>query len=309
MTDADVDGAHIRTLLLTFFFRQMPEIIERGYLYIAQPPLYKVKKGKQEQYLKDNKALEDYLTNLALEDASLYSNPSAPAIQGAALEHLVKSYRNGVAVIERLSRIYPSEVMEFFIELPALTVEDLSDRSKVEQWCKLLSAELVTRPGSATRYDVVVTEDLERHLFLPDVHIRHHGIDSSYRFDRDFFASNDYRKLVQVGEEVGSLLEVGAYIQRGERKHEITRFNEAMKWFMDIAKRGLNIQRYKGLGEMNPEQLWETTMDVNVRRMLKVTIEDAVAADQLFTCLMGDVVEPRREFIETNALAVANLDV
>lgn len=309
MTDADVDGAHIRTLLLTFFFRQMPEIIERGYLYIAQPPLYKVKKGKQEQYLKDNKALEDYLTNLALEDASLYSNPNAPAIQGPALEHLVKSYRNGIAVIERLSRIYPSEVMEFFIELPALTVEDLSDRSKVEQWCKLLSAELVTRPGSATRYDVVVTEDLERHLFLPDVHIRHHGIDSSYRFDRDFFSSNDYRKLVQVGEEVGSLLEVGAYIQRGERKHEITRFNEAMKWFMDIAKRGLNIQRYKGLGEMNPEQLWETTMDVNVRRMLKVTIEDAVAADQLFTCLMGDVVEPRREFIEQNALAVANLDV
>ncbi len=309
MTDADVDGAHIRTLLLTFFYRQMPELIERGYLYIAQPPLYKVKKGKQEQYLKDEKALEDFLTNMALEDAALYVNPLAPAITGASLETLVRDYRGAQAVVERLSRIYPAEVMEHFIELPTLSVEQLADKAAVATWSAQLNQRLETPAGAATSYEVVVAEDSERHLFLPEVHIRHHGVEQICRFDKDFFSSNDYRKIVSVGDDVRSLLEVGAYIQRGERKHEISRFREAMIWLMEQSKRGLGVQRYKGLGEMNPDQLWETTMDPNVRRMLKVTVEDAVAADQLFTCLMGDAVEPRREFIESNALAVANLDV
>ncbi len=310
MTDADVDGAHIRTLLLTFFYRQMIEMIERGFVYIAQPPLYKVKKGKQETYVKDDNALTDYLINLALDDAALHVNPNAPALPGSALEELVKDYRAAQAVAQRLNRLYPEEVLHSLLEFRALSVDDLSNRATVQSWCEELTTRLYVPAGARpTQYSAHVKEDPERHLFLPVISMRHHGVESLNVFDRDFFASGDYRKIVAIGDKVRSLLEVGAYVQRGERKLEVSSFKEALDWLMDQSKRGLSIQRYKGLGEMNPEQLWETTMDPNVRRMLKVTIEDAVAADQLFTCLMGDAVEPRREFIETNALAVANLDV
>lgn len=310
MTDADVDGAHIRTLLLTFFYRQMPEFIENGYVYIAQPPLYKVKKGKQETYLKDDPALEAYLTNLALNDTALYVNPDAPPIKGQGLAELVEDYREVEKLIDRLARLYPSEVMKNLIYLPELSAEALSDRSKVEVWCDaMLEAINQDKTAGAVRYEVTIKEDHERHIYYPEVNVIHHGLEHPYAFNHEFFGSNDYAKVISIGKRVTGLVEVGAYIQRGERKQMVSSFEQALEWLMKQSRKGLAVQRYKGLGEMNPEQLWETTMDPDSRRMLQVTIEDAVAADQLFTCLMGDHVEPRREFIENNALAVANLDV
>jgi DNA gyrase subunit B len=310
MTDADVDGAHIRTLLLTFFYRQMPELIENGYIYIAQPPLYKVKKGKQETYIKDDQALEEYLTNLALEDSKLYVNPEAPPLSGAALEKLVNQFREVKALIQRLSRLYPVEVLDELIYLPQLSADMLLQEDSVKQWCERLQDVLSRdKTAGAVRYEVTVKHDPERSIYLPLVNIIHHGLEHPHLLDHEFFGSNDYAKIVALGKELGGLLEVGAYIQRGERKQEVSSFEEALDWLMHQSRRGLNIQRYKGLGEMNPDQLWETTMDPASRRMLQVTIEDAVGADQLFTCLMGDQVEPRREFIESNALAVANLDI
>ncbi len=310
MTDADVDGAHIRTLLLTFFYRQMPELIENGYIYIAQPPLYKVKKGKQETYIKDDPALEEYLTNLALEDSKLFVNPDAPPMSGSALEGLVSQFRGVQNLIKRLSRLYPSEIMREMIYLPQLSLEMLKEQTKVNEWCDKLQEVLnKDKTAGAIRYEVTIQEDTERHIYLPNVNIIHHGLEHPHLLDHEFFGSNDYAKIVALGQEIIGLLEVGAYIQRGERTQEVSTFEEALNWLMHQSRRGLNIQRYKGLGEMNPDQLWETTMDPGTRRMLQVTIEDAVGADQLFTCLMGDQVEPRREFIESNALAVANLDV
>ncbi|NVJ51743.1 MAG: DNA topoisomerase (ATP-hydrolyzing) subunit B [Gammaproteobacteria bacterium] len=310
MTDADVDGAHIRTLLLTFFYRQMPELIENGYVYIAQPPLYKVKKGKQETYIKDDPALEAYLTNLALTDAALYVNSDAPPLQGAALEKLVSDYREVDRTITRLERLYPTAVMKNLIYLPELKASDLSQKEKVSVWCDaLLKAINKDTTAGAVRYEITIKEDNERHIFVPVVNVIHHGLEHPYTFDHDFFGSKDYQKVVSIGEHIAGLVEVGAYIQRKESKQDISTFEEALNWLMLQSRRGLSVQRYKGLGEMNPEQLWETTMDPDTRRMLQVTIEDAVGADQLFTCLMGDQVEPRREFIESNALSVANLDV
>lgn len=310
MTDADVDGSHIRTLLLTFFFRQMRELIERGHIYIAQPPLYKIAKGKQEQYLKDESAMTEFLTQAALEDASLYVNPNAPAIAGEALEKLVYEYRKVMATIERLSRLYPAEVLEQMIYLPAIRPEHLADQGRMQQWCDQMLARfsLDARAGSQ-KYTIEVREDTERHLFLPQVEITAHGISNVFPFNHDFFASGEYASIVSLGEKLESLIEEGAYAQRGERKQPIASFAEGLEWLMKESRKGYNIQRYKGLGEMNPEQLWETTMNPETRRMLRVTIQDAIAADQIFTCLMGDAVEPRRDFIETNALAVANLDV
>ena len=310
MTDADVDGSHIRTLLLTFFFRQMRELIERGHIYIAQPPLYKISKGKQEQYLKDEAAMTEFLTQAALEGASLHVNADAPPITGEALEGLVGQYRKVMATIERLSRLYPSEVLEKMIYMPSIRAEHLADQGHMQQWCDQLLARfsLDTRAGSQ-KYIITVREDSERHLFLPQVEIIAHGISSEYKFNHDFFQSGEYASIVALGEDLESLLEEGAYIQRGERKQPISNFAEALDWLMKESRKGYNIQRYKGLGEMNPEQLWETTMNPETRRMLRVTIQDAIAADHIFTSLMGDHVEPRRDFFETNALAVANLDV
>lgn len=310
MTDADVDGSHIRTLLLTFFFRQMRELIERGHIYIAQPPLYKIAKGKQEQYLKDEQAMTEFLTQAALEDASFHVNPNAPAIAGEALEKLVYEYRKVMSTIDRLSRLYPAEVLEQMIYLPAIRAEHLADQGHMQQWCDQMLARfaLDDRAGSQ-KYTIEVREDAERHLFLPQVNIIAHGITNTFPFNHDFFASGEYASIVSLGEKLESLIEEGAYIQRGERKQAVNSFAEGLEWLMKESRKGYNIQRYKGLGEMNPEQLWETTMNPETRRMLRVTIQDAIAADQIFTCLMGDAVEPRRDFIETNALAVANLDV
>ncbi|KGK85605.1 DNA gyrase subunit B [Stutzerimonas degradans] len=308
MTDADVDGSHIRTLLLTFFFRQLPELIERGYVYIAQPPLYKVKRGKQEQYIKDDEAMEEYLTQSALEDASLHVNESAPGLSGEALERLVNEYRSVMKTLQRLSRLYPQELTEHFIYLPRISVEQLADESAMQAWLELYADKLKGVERSGLSYSVSLREDKERHLWLPEVAITSHGLVSYVTFNRDFFASNDYRTVTALGEKLSSLLEEGAYVQRGERKKTVASFKDALDWLMTEGTRRHSVQRYKGLGEMNPEQLWETTMDPAVRRMLKVTIEDAIAADQIFNTLMGDAVEPRRDFIETNALAVSNLD-
>ncbi|MCQ4305836.1 DNA topoisomerase (ATP-hydrolyzing) subunit B [Stutzerimonas frequens] len=308
MTDADVDGSHIRTLLLTFFFRQLPELIERGYVYIAQPPLYKVKRGKQEQYIKDDEAMEEYLTQSALEDASLHVNDDAPGLAGEALERLVNDYRTVMKTLQRLSRLYPLELTEHFIYLPRVTLEQLADHSAMQSWLEQYSARLKGGERSGLVYNLSLREDKERHLWLPEVEISSHGLASYITFNRDFFGSNDYRTVTALGEKLNSLLEEGAYVQRGERKKPVASFKEALDWLMNEGTRRHSVQRYKGLGEMNPDQLWETTMDPNVRRMLKVTIEDAIAADQIFNTLMGDAVEPRREFIESNALAVSNLD-
>lgn len=308
MTDADVDGSHIRTLLLTFFFRQLPELVERGYIYIAQPPLYKVKRGKQEQYIKDDEAMEEYMTQSALEDASLHLDESAPAVSGVQLKALVNEFRSVMKTLKRLSRLYPEELTEHFVYLPEVTLEQLGDHAVMQAWLAQFQARLNSSQKSGLAYNASLREDKERNVWLPEVEITSHGLASYITFNRDFFGSNDYRTVVNIGAKLSSLLGEGAYVQRGERRKAIVEFKEGLDWLMNETTKRHTIQRYKGLGEMNPDQLWETTMDPTVRRMLKVTIEDAIAADQIFNTLMGDAVEPRRDFIESNALSVSNLD-
>ncbi len=311
MTDADVDGSHIRTLLLTFFFRQMRELVERGHIFIAQPPLYKISKGKQEQYLKDEDALTQFLTNAALDNTALHPSEHAPAIQGEQLELLVSDFRKAMRSVDRLARVYPQEVLQELVYLPALDHQELADESRVAAWTQQLGERLsnLSEASKTHRYKVSVAEDTEFHQFLPQLDIVAHGVPRRLRFSADFFEGPDYAVMCKVGEKLDSLLEESAYVSKGERKQSVKSFREALDWIMAESRKGYNVQRYKGLGEMNPEQLWETTMDPETRRMLQVTVEDAIAADQIFTCLMGDHVEPRRDFIESNALAVANLDV
>lgn len=308
MTDADVDGSHIRTLLLTFFFRQLPELIERGYIYIAQPPLYKVRRGRQEQYLKDDEAMDDYLTAAALENASLHVNTDAPGLSGVALEELVNQYRTVIKTLERLSRLYPNEITEHFIYLPRVEPEQLSDQAAMQQWLDALQARMDKVEKSGEVYTVGLRHDSERNYWLPEIQIKAHGLTNHILFNHDFYSSNDYRTITDLGNKLNSLLEEGAYVMRGERKQPVSTFKEALDWLLAEGSRRLVVQRYKGLGEMNPEQLWETTMDPSQRRMLQVTINDAIEADQIFNTLMGDHVEPRRAFIEDNALAASNLD-
>ncbi|MDT8893379.1 DNA topoisomerase (ATP-hydrolyzing) subunit B [Halomonas sp. I1] len=311
MTDADVDGSHIRTLLLTFFFRQMSQLIERGHVFIAQPPLYKIKRGKQESYLKDEQALTDYLTTTALDGARLHVNADAPGIEGEGLEGLVKQYRDVMNRIDRLSRVYPDMVLRKIVHAARLEGEEsLRDRVTMQNWIEYLQTEMdaIVSYEGGPRYTFRLEEDSERGLYLPAVTLAAHGVTSDYVWGVDFFTSADYRAITGLGETLDDLLEEGAYVARGERKKSVGSFYDALEWLMNEAQRGLSIQRYKGLGEMNPEQLWETTMDPNTRRMLRVSIEDAVAADMMFNTLMGDEVEPRRYFIERNAL-VANLDI
>ncbi|HET8705949.1 MAG TPA: DNA topoisomerase (ATP-hydrolyzing) subunit B [Pseudomonadales bacterium] len=309
MTDADVDGSHIRTLLLTFFFRHMPEIIERGYIYIAQPPLYKIKKGKHEQYLKDDAALDGYLVQSALDDASLFVNPNAPAISGTALETLVNEYQRAIAITERLSRLYPTRALEQLIYVPALALEALSSKEAMEKWIAQWSEKLTAVQDATERYSVSLHENTERHLFLPHLQTIAHGIPNDYIMTHEFFHSEEYKLIKELGEKLNGLIEEGAYVQRGEKKMPVTSFKQALEWLLAESRKGHTIQRYKGLGEMNPDQLWETTMNPETRRMLRVRVEDAIEADRIFTTLMGDAVEPRRDFIETNALTVVNLDV
>ncbi|BBP44633.1 DNA gyrase subunit B [Thiosulfatimonas sediminis] len=313
MTDADVDGSHIRTLLLTFFYRQYPELVERGYIYIAQPPLYKVKKGKQENYLKDDLELEAYLLQSAIDGAELIPSAGTPAISGLALETLAKEYFKTQHVVNRLSRRYNPVFLEMLIDNATIKTELLNDFEALTAWVNemlprlrangeinkvdyQLSVEPASDISGSTKYQVRLTQ-------------REHGTPSSHVYDADFFDSKDYRQIAKLSEQLFGLIEQDAYIQRGEKSEPVAGFKQAIEWLLNEAKRGQNIQRYKGLGEMNPEQLWETTMNPEARRLMQVTVRDAMVADQVFTTLMGDEVEPRRDFIESNALQVANLDV
>ncbi|MEJ2553330.1 MAG: toprim domain-containing protein, partial [Gammaproteobacteria bacterium] len=309
MTDADVDGSHIRTLLLTFFYRQMPELIERGHLYIAQPPLYKLKKGKQERYVKDDAELNKYLLEAALQDAQLMVNASAPPISGQAFEDLASRYLAVMATIDRLARRVPATVLEAMIYVPSLDMADLLDQGKAQAWFGELQQRVNREDSGATHYDIRLEKEEGSDGYYATIIETAHGVSNLRELRADFFSSGEYRAIVELGQQLDGLLGEGAYVQRGERSMQIKTFKEGLQWVMDEAKRGQHIQRYKGLGEMNPEQLWETTMNADSRRLLQVNIEDAVAADEIFTTLMGDQVEPRRDFIERNALSVANLDV
>ncbi len=309
MTDADVDGAHIRTLLLTFFFRHMPELIERGHLLIAQPPLYKMKRGKSERYIKDEGELTRYLLEIALEEASLQPSEGADPIDGDELRSLAESFYAIKEQMQKLERVYPLPVLEQMIYLPRLTVEDLSSRDAVQAWVHQLEGKLIDFNTSRTQYDFSVTEDNERHLYYPAISVTNHGVRKDYVLSKEYFASADYMSFADFGENIDGLLGEDGRVIKGEKSEHVSSLEDALSWLQTEAQRGQSRQRYKGLGEMNPDQLWETTMDPDARTMLRVTIEDAIAADQVFNTLMGDQVEPRREFIEENALAVANLDV
>jgi DNA gyrase subunit B len=305
MSDADVDGAHIRTLLLTFFYRHMPELITRGHIYIGQPPLYKVTKGKQEQYVKDNNALNDYLLMLALSDARLFVNPEAPALIGAELEKLCRHYLKVNDRMQRLARRIPLEVQHAMLALPMLAGEDLFDEARSQQWFAQLGQLLAS---SAHHYEITVNPVETDHSFSGHICLMEHGVESHCVLGKSFFESADYHAIAELSLQLNGLLEAGAFVQRGEKQQLVSSFKQVVEWLLDEARRGLHIQRYKGLGEMNPAQLWDTTMNAETRNLLQVRIEDAIATDQMFTTLMGDQVEPRREFIEKNALSVMNLD-
>ena len=309
MTDADVDGSHIRTLLLTFFYRQMPELIERGHIYIAQPPLYKIKKGKQEQYVKDEGELSTSLLQTALDGAALVIGPDAPPLGGAALEELAREHMRVMALIQRLSRRYDGALLEQLIYQPALDGERLRDDGCLREWAERLVARLNEGSGIRSVYEAAIEPPEEDGTHGVTVTRRTHSLARRIPLNAEFFASHEYASLTRFGARLAGGFDRGAEVRRGERGQPVRSFNQAMVWLLEEAKRGQHIQRYKGLGEMNPDQLWETTMNPATRRLLQVRIEDAIAADEVFTTLMGDQVEPRRDFIEQNALDVLNLDI
>jgi DNA gyrase subunit B len=299
MTDADVDGAHIRTLLLTFFYRQMPELVERGHIYIAQPPLYKIKQGRDERYLKDEHELKNYMLSSALNGAAFYPSIDATPIQGEGLGEIATQYFLAEAVIDRLSHFIAPEASHALLILPALSLENVL--------VALESAKLLENAcHDVIKAKVETDEHGELRLRLEKIF---HGNYSLSYLDKEFLEGGDYVQIRQTADALNGLISPTAYVARGEQKRAVNSFKQGVEWLLEEAKKSVGIQRYKGLGEMNPDQLWETTMDVKNRILLKVCIEDTIGADEIFTTLMGDVVEPRRAFIEKNALGVKNLDV
>ncbi len=316
MTDADVDGSHIRTLLLTFFYRQMPELIERGHVYIAQPPLYKIKRGKQEVYVKDDAELNSYLLNAAMDNAALHVNSEAPALSGVALETLAKEHISVEGIITRLAPRYDEVVLRAISAMPRVDAHDVDDLDALAVWAEQLSASLPKSTGDRAEDNNVgsYTAVLERgdedgegvRIAITRVQ---HGIGATRYLPREFFGTNEYKHVMALAEKINDLLSEDSYVKRGEKQSPVSSFAASVDWLMDEARRGQSIQRYKGLGEMNPDQLWDTTVNPETRRLMQVKIDDAVKADEIFTTLMGDQVEPRRDFIEKNALTVENLDV
>ena len=301
MTDADVDGAHIRTLLLTFFYRQMPQLVEHGYIYIAQPPLYKIKHGKSERYIKDDQELNQHLLRLALEGTQLQTQPGATPVEGESLENLASSYLLAEAVIRRLADFIDSEVLHTLLanDITIDTADESAARSSVEKLSPYL--------GQDMRITVQFDDKQERWALI--LKRMRHGNQRTTRIDEDFLLSGDYLQIRNTAQTISGLVGKETVIRRGEKSQVVTSFADAMRWMLNEAERGLTKQRYKGLGEMNPSQLWETTMDPAVRRLLRVQIEDAITADEIFMTLMGDEVEPRRAFIEKNALYARNIDI
>ncbi|WP_163121877.1 DNA topoisomerase (ATP-hydrolyzing) subunit B [Acinetobacter portensis] len=308
MTDADVDGSHIRTLLLTFFFRQMPELVERGYIYIAQPPLYKLKKGKQEQYLKDNDALETYLISNAIDELELHISGEAPAIRGTALANVIADYQTSQKSLHRLTLRYPASLLDGLLAIDAFKLDQTQDDAYVHQWGEQLRQHIeATQPSlrpelTLEAFEKENADGTKFTTYLPRITIYVHNLPHSYLLDAGLLGSGEYARLLKNSKSWFTLLEDGAYLQKGERKIPVANFHQVWQNIIQDSRRGMMIQRYKGLGEMNAEQLWETTMDPENRNMLQVTIQDAIEADRMFSCLMGDDVEPRRAFIEENAL-------
>ena len=314
MTDADVDGSHIRTLLLTFFYRQMPELVENGYIYIAQPPLYKIKKGKQEKYVKDDAELNDYLLQVALQKSALYPAEDVPPISGTALEELSKNFLSVNNIKTRLASRYNQSFLNNLMEIERLSIDDINNKSIVQDWLQKLNEEINKKESVSLKFEILLVETPHEEGrddgFEIHVHEIRHGVMHNFIIPMEFFKSGEYSTMMNFSEQLDGLLTIGeAFVERGEKRLQVDTFEQAHAWLFNESKRGQHIQRYKGLGEMNPEQLWETTLDANVRRLLQVRIEDAVAADEIFTTLMGDHVEPRRQFIETNALSVSNIDI
>ena len=308
MTDADVDGSHIRTLLLTFFYRQMPILIERGHIYIAQPPLYKVKKGKQETYVKDDLELNALLLSTAIDGAALHVTAEAPPMSGLGLESLARKYVEVQAIVRRWARRYDERFLEQLLYVPALSTESFDRIDTLRDWCRNLEQRLNTLDDVSRRYRVTV-ETVAAGGYRVNLQRFEHGLSSEKHIPREFFDSAEYLRIAELAKTLSDLMGPGAFIQRGEDRQDVASFKVAMNWLFEQAKKGQSIQRYKGLGEMNASQLWDTTINPETRRLMQVRIEDVVAADDIFTTLMGDAVEPRREFIEKNALQVSNLDV
>jgi DNA gyrase subunit B len=308
MTDADVDGSHIRTLLLTFFYRQMPILIERGHIYIAQPPLYKVKKGKQETYVKDDIELNALLLSTAIDGAALHVNAEAPPLSGLGLESLARKYVEVQAIVRRWARRYDERFLEQLLYSPPLTTESFDRIDALRDWCRSLEQKLNALDDVSRRYRVTV-ETMGGGGHRVNLQRLEHGLTSEKHIPREFFESAEYLRIAELAQTLSDLMGPGAFIQRGDDRQDVASFKVAMNWLFEQAKKGQSIQRYKGLGEMNASQLWDTTINPETRRLMQVRIEDVVAADDIFTTLMGDAVEPRREFIEKNALQVSNLDV
>jgi DNA gyrase subunit B len=309
MTDADVDGSHIRTLLLTFFYRQIPLLIERGHIYIAQPPLYKVKRGKTDTYVKDDNELNALLMSSALDAATLQVAAGALPLVGSSLELLARKYMEVQAIIRRLARRYDERVLEALVYLPVITLENFDQPGFLDNWCRGMAQYLNAATEASRNYVVEARAGSDGHAARIVIHRTEHGSVTDKHLMREFFDSAEYRRIADLARTLNGLVGAGARVSRGEEHQDVASFKEAMKWLFDQARKGQSIQRYKGLGEMNPEQLWDTTINPETRRLMQVRIDDAVAADEIFTTLMGDQVEPRREFIEKNALSVANLDV